>query len=97
MKKPGEELHSRQAALRGSIVCITGVLFYNMKYSLLAIDGVQTEFNHEFSLRAYNPNGVGPPADFTLYKNGKRVTKSWRLTLVLDQPADPHGGNANTE
>lgn len=31
-----------------------------------------------------------------LYKNGKRVTKSWEMVFSCYSKEDPHGSNANT-
>lgn len=31
-----------------------------------------------------------------LYRDGRRITRAWRLGLDVDVPADPSGGNANT-
>lgn len=33
----------------------------------------------------------------TLYHNGRRITRSWKLHIEAEAPADPQGGNANTE
>ena len=32
----------------------------------------------------------------TLYKNGKRVTKSWEMVFSCYSKEDPYGSNANT-
>jgi hypothetical protein len=59
--------------------------------SELAIDGVpQTEW-HRFAVR-WLLDGT-----LILYRDGKRVTKAWSLSLTVQSPADEHGGNANTD
>jgi FkbM family methyltransferase len=61
----------------------------------LTIDGVEAPLGAEFSLRwVGQPGGSPQPA---LYRGGKRVTRAWSLRLSIERPADPAGGNANTE
>ena len=58
----------------------------------LEVDGVKQDSAdlYRFTLRWTE----GTPV---LYRNGYRVTKGWKLTLDVNTPPDPHGGNANTE
>jgi hypothetical protein len=60
----------------------------------LVIDGIIHQIDASFSLRwVEQENGQPYPV---LYKNGKRVVKSWSLVLNYISPEDPFGGNANT-
>jgi hypothetical protein len=60
----------------------------------LMIDGMVVKFDATYSIRwVERIDGSSYPV---LYKNGKRVVKSWKITLEHDEPEDPFGGNANT-
>jgi hypothetical protein len=60
----------------------------------LIIDGLAHEVDASFSLRWVEQKDG--PAIPVLYRNGKRIVKSWSLVLNFDSPEDPFGGNANT-
>ena len=57
----------------------------------LEVDGKEETELWRFTVRWGMKDGP------VLYRNGYRVTKGWKLTLDVDIPPDPHGGNANTE
>lgn len=57
----------------------------------LEIAGFYEPFLSKYGLRWTSD---GTPV---LYFDGKRVVKPWKLSIDVDMPADPHGGNANTE
>mgnify|MGYP007069474517 CR=1 FL=1 len=60
----------------------------------LMIDGMVVKFDATYSMRwVERIDGSSCPV---LYKNGKRVVKSWKINLEHDEPEDPFGGNANT-
>lgn len=63
----------------------------------LWIDGKRVpEFEGEYALRWNQLPGENTP-QMTLYHNGRRVTRDWRIKLDADVPADSFGGNANTD
>jgi FkbM family methyltransferase len=63
--------------------------------SRLVLDGVEAPLGANDVLRwQARPGGLVQPV---LYRDGRRVTRSWRLELTVEAPADPCGGNANTE
>lgn len=59
----------------------------------IEIEGVPVTEHERYVVR-FVPSGEGYAA--VLYKDGKRVTKAWRVCLELTGHADPSGGNANT-
>jgi hypothetical protein len=66
-----------------------------MTEGVLTIDGKEVPLSARYSLRWVNiPGG---PAEAVLYQDGKRVVAAWSLTLRVERPADPYGGNANTQ
>lgn len=65
-------------------------------YSKLVIDGVLVPMDSTIAVRWVDGKD-GSKATPTLYRNGKRVTKSWEILLGHYSAADPHGGNANTD
>lgn len=61
----------------------------------LVIDGEPFKLSSQFCLRWYDtPEGNSVPV---LYRNGKRVVKSWNLNYSCSSQADLEGANANTE
>ncbi len=64
------------------------------EFHYLEVDGVRRTCFERFVIR-WAVSDAGPIP--VLYEAGKRVTKPWRLHLLADSPADPHGGNANTD
>jgi hypothetical protein len=58
----------------------------------LAVDGQQVDPT-KMTNYALRFDGAG----LTLYREGRRVVKPWRLILDVEMPADPYGGNANTQ
>ena len=60
----------------------------------LIVDGQLIEMNSFYSMRWVER--IDQQAFPVLYKNGKRVVKSWSIVLEPDEPEDPCGGNANT-
>ena len=61
--------------------------------SSLVIDGKDVPVGPDISIRFYIGNdGVQP----TLFNNGKRITKSWKLQMQAEQEDCQHEGNANT-
>lgn len=58
----------------------------------LVVDGEVVVDLRRFSLRWVY--GQEAPV---LYCDGKRVTKAWKMTIMVESPADPFGGNANTD
>jgi len=61
----------------------------------LVVDGKVTPLGADYALRWVDqPEGEARPV---LYYRGKRVTRAWSLDLSSQCPADPYGGNANTE
>jgi hypothetical protein len=61
----------------------------------LIIDGnsVDPKELWRYSLRWYVGNGGCVP---TIYCNGKRVTKAWKLELAVEEQEDVKGASANT-
>ncbi len=57
----------------------------------LEIDGVRAP-QGEYALRWNDGQGRRD-----LYRDGRRVTKPWRVVVQLTNPGDPFGGNANTD
>lgn len=45
---------------------------------------------HRYALRWHDGDKL------TLYLDGKRITKAWRIMIDATVPADTRGGNANT-
>jgi FkbM family methyltransferase len=61
----------------------------------LVLDGEEVPLGAAHSLRwVERPDGPALP---TLYLGGRRVTRRWEIELAAAVPADPCGGNANTE
>jgi FkbM family methyltransferase len=61
----------------------------------LLLDGKEVPLGAAHSLRWVEcPDGPALP---TLYLGGRRVTRRWEIELAAAIPADPYGGNANTE
>jgi hypothetical protein len=69
----------------------------------LDIDGVTVPIGemHLFTLRFYQKGGSGIgellTIEPTLYMDGKRVTRCWRMVMDISILPDEHGGNANTQ
>jgi hypothetical protein len=63
----------------------------------LCVDGVMVEPSADYSVRFVEGQDVEGGVRAVLYHKGKRVTRAWGLTLVVGEPPDPNGGNANTE
>lgn len=61
----------------------------------LWINGIPTTDLHRYALRWVERPGQAAAPE--LYRDGHRVVAPWRLELVASVPADPAGGNANTE
>jgi FkbM family methyltransferase len=61
----------------------------------LVLDGKEGALGAEYSLRWVDRQDG--PAVPVLYLRGKRVTRAWGLELSAQIPADPYGGNANTD
>lgn len=60
----------------------------------LEIDGIEEKISSIYSMRWVDViDGDSFPV---LYKNGKRVVKSWKLSMSYNSPEDEFGGNANT-
>jgi hypothetical protein len=66
-----------------------------MTDAVLVIDGQEVPLSARYCLRWVDVPG-GPP-ESVLYQDGKRVVAAWSLTLRVEEPADPFGGNANTQ
>ncbi len=61
----------------------------------LEIDGQEQKLTSIYSMRWVDViDGEPYPV---LYKNGKRVVKSWNISMSYNSPADEFGGNANTD
>jgi hypothetical protein len=61
----------------------------------LVLDGKEVPLGAAHTLRRVErPDGPALP---TLYLGGRRVTRRWEIELAAAVPADPCGGNANTE
>jgi hypothetical protein len=61
----------------------------------LEIDGKEEILSAIYSMRWVETiDGSAYPV---LYKNGKRVVKSWSISMCYNSLADEFGGNANTD
>jgi hypothetical protein len=60
----------------------------------LAIAGHEVPLTADYSIRFVENNGGRTTP--VLYFQGHRVVKAWTIELVHEEPADKHGGNANT-
>lgn len=63
--------------------------------AILEIDGDPQVLSSIFAIRWVDCENSEPHP--VLYKNGKRVVKSWRISLYFESPPDEFGGNANTD
>lgn len=61
----------------------------------LLIDDVPVEIDSNIVIR-WVDTVAGKPVP-TLYRNGKRVTKSWEMVFSCYSKEDPNGSNANTD
>jgi hypothetical protein len=61
----------------------------------ISIDGRDVVPGPAWALRWVDRESGG--AAPVLYRDGKRVTRQWRLEAMIDQAVDAHAGNANTD
>ena len=61
----------------------------------LTLAGEERQLTAGYSLRWVDVPGKS--AEPVLYLHGRRITRPWSIELTFTSPADPCGGNANTE
>lgn len=61
----------------------------------LEIDGQEQKLTSIYSMRWVDQ--LDKESYPVLYKNGKRVVKSWSISMSYNSTADEFGGNANTD
>lgn len=67
----------------------------NKPLANLEIDGIPAKITSIYAIRWVDCiDGSSYPV---LYKNGKRVVKSWKINFDFAFPPDEFGGNANTD